>query len=421
MKNLYRIISLVCIVVMVSVSVPVSVMANKGSDTTESGNSKKSSKKNSSLEESIKKKQEEIKKAEEEREKLKGSLTDVKKVVQGLEKSKEDLETYVTQLDQNLTGVEEKITKLEGLISEKEGQITETKADLAEAEKVEQNQYDSMKKRIKAMYEKGNSYYLEILFSSKSFGDFVNNADYIEKISEYDSDMLDKYIENKEYIATCKAELEAEEALLQDAKAQVEEERGILQTLISEKEKEIYKFEGDIAAKEKAIKEFEADIAAQNATIEALERAVAEEKRQLAGGNTISYDGGMFKWPAPQYTRISCEYGNRIHPILGIPQFHNGIDIAAPGGSPILAAYDGIVVAADYTSAMGNYVMINHGDGLYTVYMHASALYVKAGDTVAKGKKIAAVGSTGRSTGNHLHFSVRLNGSYVSPWNYLKQ
>ena len=98
----------------------------------------------------------------------------------------------------------------------------------------------------------------------------------------------------------------------------------------------------------------------------------------------------------------------------------NGLDMAAPGGSPILAAYSGTVVAATYSGSMGNYIMIDHGDSLYTIYMHASALYVSKGQEVTKGEKIAAVGSTGRSTGNHLHFSVRLNGNYVSPWNYLR-
>ena len=95
--------------------------------------------------------------------------------------------------------------------------------------------------------------------------------------------------------------------------------------------------------------------------------------------------------------------------------------MAAPGGSPILAAYDGKVVAAAYNASMGNYIMINHGGGLYTIYMHASALYVSTGETVTRGQKIAAVGTTGRSTGNHLHFSVRKDGAYVSPWNYLSK
>ena len=168
------------------------------------------------------------------------------------------------------------------------------------------------------------------------------------------------------------------------------------------------------------VKEYEADIAEQNETIKALEAIVAEERKKLAAEQGRKYDGGVFAWPAPSYTRISDDYGNRTHPILGTQQFHNGIDMAAPGGSAILAAYDGKVVAAAYSGSMGNYIMIDHGDSLYTIYMHASALYVSKGQEVNRGDKIAAVGSTGRSTGNHLHFSVRLNGSYVSPWSYLR-
>ena len=115
------------------------------------------------------------------------------------------------------------------------------------------------------------------------------------------------------------------------------------------------------------------------------------------------------------------DYGNRIHPTLGIEQFHNGVDFAAPKGTAIYAAYDGQVVAATYSNTMGNYVMLDHGGGLYTIYMHASALYVSKDDIVVRGETIAAVGSTGRSTGNHLHFSVRKDGAYTSPWNYLSQ
>ena len=190
--------------------------------------------------------------------------------------------------------------------------------------------------------------------------------------------------------------------------------------MIATKEQEMYKMTSDIQSKEAAIREYEAEIASQNETIAALEAAVAEERKRLAEEQGRRYDGGIFTWPAPSYKRISDEYGYRTHPILGVQQFHNGLDMAAPGGSPILAAYDGKVVAAAYSSSMGNYIMIDHGDSLYTIYMHASALYVSKGAEVSKGDKIAAVGSTGRSTGNHLHFSVRLNGNYVSPWNYLR-
>ena len=375
------------------------------------------------IEESIRQKQEAIKQAEEDKKKLQSGLTDIQTIVKGLESEKSDLETYVTKLDANLTSVEAKIEELKTLISKKEEEIDKTKKDLNEAEKREQDQYEAMKARIKFLYEKGNVFYMELLFTSSSFGEFVNKADYVEKLSDYDSKMLEEFKQNREFIETCKEELEAEESLLSEAKAKVDAEQQNLEGLISTKENEINKYEGDISNKQQAIKEYEADIAAQTATIQALEAAVAEEKRKLEAenGTSITYDGGMFKWPAPSYKRISDDYGTRIHPILGIEQFHNGIDMAAPGGSPILAAYDGEVVAADYNSSMGNYIMINHGDGLYTIYMHASALYVSQGSTVARGDKIAAVGSTGRSTGNHLHFSVRSNGSYVSPWNYLSK
>ena len=375
------------------------------------------------IEESIRQKQEAIKQAEEDKKKLQSGLTDIQTIVKGLESDKNDLEAYVTKLDANLTSVEAKIEELKTLISKKEEEIDKTKKDLNEAEKREQDQYEAMKARIKFLYEKGNVFYMELLFSSSSFGEFVNKADYVEKLSDYDSKMLEEFKQNREFIETCKKELEAEESLLSEAKAKVDAEQQNLEGLISTKESEINKYEGDISNKQQAIKEYEADIAAQTATIQALEAAVVEEKRKLEAenGTSITYDGGMFKWPAPSYARISDDYGTRIHPILGIEQFHNGIDMAAPGGSPILAAYDGEVVAADYNSSMGNYIMINHGDGLYTIYMHASALYVSQGSTVARGDKIAAVGSTGRSTGNHLHFSVRSNGSYVSPWNYLSK
>lgn len=371
---------------------------------------------------SIQEKQEQIEEAEKAKSKIKSNITNIQAMVSALEKEKGDLEAYVTKLDEDLTDVQEKIAELKDLISEKETEIEETEEELEEAEEIQATQYENMKKRIKFIYEKGDTFYLELVMSSASFGEMLNKATYVEKISEYDATKLEEYKQTCEYIQACKEQLDAEKELLDEAKAQVEEEEANLETLISAKEGEINIKTADINNKEAAIKEYEEDLAAQTATIQALEAAVAAERAQLAeAGEAIVYDGGMFKWPAPSYTRISDDYGNRTHPILGVQQFHNGVDMAAPGGSPILAAYDGKVVAAAYNASMGNYIMINHGGGLYTIYMHASALYVSTGDTVTRGQKIAAVGTTGRSTGNHLHFSVRKDGAYVSPWNYLSK
>lgn len=368
----------------------------------------------------IKEKEQEISEAKEEKKQLQNSLSDVKKMKEQLEKSKADLATYVEELDANLSTIQAKINELNEMITTKESEIAEKTTELEEAQRVQQEQYEAMKTRIKFMYERGDTLYLEMLFTSESFGDMLNKAEYIEMLSSYDRNLLDEYVAQAEYVALCKESLEEEKGVLDEAKASVEAEEAALNELISTKQDEMYKMSSDIQSKEQAIKEYEADIAEQNETIKALEAIVAEERKKLAAEQGRKYDGGVFAWPAPSYKRISDDYGNRTHPILGTQQFHNGIDMAAPGGSPILAAYDGTVVAAAYSGSMGNYVMIDHGDSLYTIYMHASALYVSKGQEVSRGDKIAAVGSTGRSTGNHLHFSVRLKGSYVSPWSYLK-
>ena len=370
---------------------------------------------------SIREKENQISAAQKEREQLKSGMTDVQKIVDELSAVKNDLQAYVRQLDGNLEIIQAKIAELRNSISRKEQEIEMTTAALQEAEATEKKQYEEMKTRIKFMYEQGDSFYLEILLSADSYGDLLNKTDYIERLSAYDRKMLDAYIENREQIEIYKAELEEERAILEEAREAVEQEEAALNTLIAEKEKQINAYSSDIANKEQMIQQYEEEIRARNAEIEALEAAVQEEKKRLAEQNkkAKTYDGGQFKWPAPSYTRISDDYGYRMHPTLNVEQFHNGIDLAAPNGSPILAAYDGDVVAAAYSSSMGNYIMLDHGDGLYTIYMHASALYVSKGQSVARGDKIAAVGSTGRSTGPHLHFSVRLNGDYDSPWNYL--
>lgn len=371
---------------------------------------------------SIKEKEAEIEAARQEVSRLKSSMTDVEALKKELEKSKSNLTVYVTELDTQLTNIQNKIDEYKELITEKEAEIEETTEELEAAVTKQEEQYAAMKARIKFMYECGDTLYMELLFSADNFVDLMNKADYIEALSAYDRNQLDEYISTTELIALCKEELEIEKEALEEAKLAVEDEESAVNELISEKKTQLTSVTADISTKAAEIKAYEEQIAADNEEIKALEKAVAEEKARLAAANAKArvYDGGMFSWPCPSYSRISDEYGYRTDPILGIQKFHNGLDLAAPYGSVIYAAYDGDVVAAAYSSSMGNYVMIDHGDGLYTIYMHASALYVSKGQSVYKGQSIAAVGSTGRSTGNHLHFSVRLNGSYVDPWNYLK-
>lgn len=373
----------------------------------------------SELEASIQEKEEAIDAAEKEKKELAAGLTSVENVKKELEKSKANLTAYVQELDAAVAEIQTKIENLNTQIADKEKEIAETKAELKEAEQDEADQYEAMQNRMQSIYEQGDNYYLELLSDSGSFADFLNKLDYIEQLSRYDKNLLLEYKNIVEYVTLCKTQLEVEQEVLNETKKAAEAEQAAMETLIGEKEAEILAYEKDITQKEQAIAAYEAEIAEQTAVIEALEAAVAADRASLWGERV--YNGGMFCWPAPSYTRISDDYGYRQHPILNVQQFHTGVDMAAPGGTPILAAYDGVVVQAAYNASMGNYVMIDHGSDLYTIYMHAQKLMVSPGDEVARGEQIATVGTTGRSTGNHLHFSVRLNGSYVSPWGYISK
>lgn len=371
---------------------------------------------------SIKEKEGQIAQKEQEKEALKGGLSNLKEIKKELEGLKTDLNNYVKELDSALARIEENIAKLNESIRLKEEEIRQAEAELAAALEKEERQKEAMNASVRLIYEMGEVNLVELLLRAKSMGDFLNQADYVEKLVAYDQQVWQEYKEAREYAQLCQEQLTLEKEILDETKAGVVEEQKNLQELIDQKRRDILSYETDINNKEKAIREYEAEIRAQDEEIRLLEAAIAEEKKKILESNRkpLTYDGGMFKFPLASYTRVSDDYGMRIHPTLGVQQFHNGVDFASPGGTAIYAAYDGVVAAAAYSGTMGNYVFIDHGDGLYTIYMHASALYVKKGDAVAKGDTIAAVGSTGRSTGNHLHFSVRLNGSYVSPWGYLK-
>ena len=369
---------------------------------------------------SIKAKENQIAAAKKEREQMKSSLTNLQSIKKNLESKKADLNNYIEEIDRNLTVIQENIEELERQIEEKIAQIEVTTAELEEAIATQTAQYEAMKIRIKYMYEKRTNQYLELFMQAGSFAELLNKAEYVRELSAYDRRKLEEYIAWTEYVEMTKKALEEEKQTLDETKEAVLEEKAAMEQLMDDKKNELSKVKADIQSQEAAIKEYEAEIAAENATIAALEKAVAAERAALAEAQRRKYDGGLFTFPCPGYTRISDNYGMRMHPTLHVEKMHNGIDLAAPVGTAVLAAYNGKVVAAAYEGSMGNYIMIDHGSGLYTLYMHCSKLYVSTGTEVSKGQKIAAVGSTGRSTGPHLHFGVRLNGEYVSPWKYMK-
>ena len=361
--------------------------------------------------------------AQKEKDKLQSSLSDVKKMVAQLEKEKSNLNNYVAKLDKNLEEIEVKITELNEQIVVKEAEIVENQKMLDEALQTEASQQDSMGKHIRLIYQQGIRHYFEVLLQAESLGDLLNRITYVNSMAQYDKSMLDDFIETREYVELCREQLDLDKAILDETKAGVESEQQALETLIAEKAAEIRRYENNINTQEQAIDEYEAELAEQTELIAQIEAAIIEEQKRILeeNGVVLEYDGGAFVFPLASYTRVSSDYGWRIHPTLKVEKFHNGVDFAAPKGTAIYAAYDGVVAASAYSSTMGNYVMINHGGGLYTIYMHASKLHVSKDEIVVRGEKIAEVGSTGRSTGNHLHFTVRKNGEYISPWKYISK
>ena len=370
--------------------------------------------------------------AEVEKEKERTSVMEEEKAkveaaLDRLEGQKADTESYVRQLDAEMSSISSQLEELSGQISDKEAEIAVTQEALDQAKAVEEEQYQSMKLRIKYMYEKGDTSFIDLILESKSIAQMLNRAEYIAQISSYDRKMLDEYAATKENIAANEAKLETEHDELLTLQASTEAKHASVEELLAAKQAELSSYETQIASAQNQINAYEQDIAAQESKIQQMEaeiRRQEEEARKKAEDSGNSYTvkslgDTSFIWPCPSSSRITSNFGGRESPTEGASSNHQGIDIGASTGSNILAAASGVVTIATYSSSAGNYVMISHGGGVSTVYMHCSSLLVSEGEQVSQGQVIAKVGSTGYSTGPHLHFGIRSGGSYVNPLNYV--
>lgn len=370
--------------------------------------------------------------AESQQSSMENQLENTENEVTALEQQKKTLEEAVKQLDTQLGVAVEELEAVTQQQQQKQAEIDQATANLEKAQEAENLQYANMKLRIQYMYETMNESYLAVLLSASNATELLNRAEYISNIYNYDRMMLQKYEQAKNEVASQKQVLTTEYAQLEQLRGQAQEKQTSVETLLAQKNEEVAKQNQLIAQTKSLAQQYQEQIAYQDQVIAQLEAKVLEAMKQQEQAISDLNDmvkqtenagsvSGVFVWPCPSSTRVTSEYGYRTHPIFGDQRFHNGIDIGASMGSQIIATCAGTVVGAGYNSSMGNYVMLDHGSGLVSIYMHASVLKVSSGEHVETGEVIALVGSTGNSTGPHLHFTMRLNGSYVSPWDYVSR
>ena len=325
--------------------------------------------------------------------------------------------------EQNQYAVEE-MELIDEQIEVYTGLIEDKAEELAEAQEAETSQYELYCKRVRAMEENGSYTYLDILFNCTSLGELLGAMDDISEIMDADRRLYEKYTAAREETERVKAEYEDTLADLGDKQDELEAEKARLEAEIEEATDLINDLEADIEAAQAEYAANEAAEQALNAQMDAIAAQIAAEEeaaRQEAAQNGTDYTGpgstatGSYTWPCPSCTYITSGYGNRIHPIFGTERWHSGIDIGAAAGATVIAADSGTVSVATYSSSYGNYVMIYHSNGTYTLYAHMSSLAVTAGQSVTKGDTIGYVGSTGWSTGPHLHFEIRSSGGTIDP------
>ena len=315
-------------------------------------------------------------------------------------------------LQAQLDAINNEIENIDKQIAYYDQEIAQKEAEQAEAEANEEAQYELFCQRVRAMEEEGTVSYWSILFNSESFSEMLDRLADIDAVMAYDNQVMDELIAIREEIIALRTQLETSRAEEQAARDQQAAKQAEQQAKVAEAQKLLDQINADVAevnrqldAESEAAAEIQAEIAQKQKQLE-------EQRRQ----NNITIDSETsYLWPLPGYYRLSSLFGYRIHPITGEAHSHTGIDIPAPGNTPILACKSGQVVTSAYHYSYGNYVVIDHGNGNSTLYAHMSSRAVSEGDMVTQGQTIGYVGTTGSSTGNHLHLEVRDNYTRVDP------
>lgn len=337
----------------------------------------------------------------------------IQNTINNIKKLKNDTQTYIEELDKNLELLTDELNNTLFQIDVKQVDIDNTNIVLENTKEKEKKQYEDMKLRIKFFYEKGDTSILESILAGNNLEDILTKAEYIQNITDYDRKKLNELIDIKNQIIIIENQLEQEKAELVLLKETEIAQKENIEALIEEKTKELEDINSKINTSNAELKKLQEEQKKQEAEILAIERAI------LARGNSNRILSGGLIWPCPSSKKITSGFGKRKSPTKGASSNHQGIDISAPTGTTVIAAAAGEIVISTYSYSAGNYIMINHGSGIFTIYMHLSKKIADVGQEVSQGQKIGEVGSTGYATGPHLHFGIRKNGSYVNPLTFV--
>lgn len=348
----------------------------------------------------------EIDELQKSQDKLNQQIKQTQSSINKVNSEKKTVAKAIEDLDGKINQAEDELSTVENLLSQLENQIAVTTRELERASNEAVNQKELLKKRVRVMYENGNAGYMSVILNSVSFSDFISRVDFLKKIVSFDTNLLNKMKSYRDSIAENRSRLASELEEKERLKKEIVEKKEQVETAKQDKEKSLK----DILSDLKELERQEDRLLAQSKEI---------EKKIVQLQSKEKYIGGELGWPSPGFYSISSQYGYRNHPILKKKKMHTGIDIKVPSGTSIVAANAGKVIYSGYNGGYGNTVIIDHGGKISTLYAHNSKLLVKVGDKVEKGKVISKSGSTGLSTGPHLHFEVRENGQHVDPMKYL--
>ena len=322
-------------------------------------------------------------------------------------KNLEDVQAEIRSLDQKIYASQVELQELTKDLNKTKEDIAAALEELEQLQKDIEKQNDDLNARLRSMYKNGDVGMLSVLFGSSSMSDFMTNMDMVERVYNADAELLEGLEDQYDVVDEQKNKLQA-----------LKDQLIVQQEALSAKKAALEEDKAEVEQKRKDVQADVDSLAAQYAAVKKEADNLTETIKVLQSANT-QYIGGAMCWPSQASTRITSPFGWRYLALLGGRNYHTGVDIGAAGGTNILAANSGKVIKAGWNNSYGYMVMIDHGGGIVTLYAHSSKLLVKTGDVVARGQAIALIGSTGQSTGNHLHFEVRVNGAYQNPLNYI--